>query len=103
MKVARHEVPGTCADMIRPGGNGLSRGTELCLTSKTIRRPNRPIIPYPSAVAILAMADKTGRNSRCRIPGISCLAIFIRSLRDSARASLIAEHSGTRFQPAQSP
>jgi hypothetical protein len=91
MKVARHEVPGTCADMIRPGGNGLSRGAELCLTSKTIRRPNRPIRPYP-----------TGRNSRYRIPGISCLATFIRSLRDSARASLIVEHSGTPFQPAQS-
>jgi hypothetical protein len=91
MKVARHEVPGTCADMIRPGGDGLNRGTELCLTSKTFRRPNRPIIPYP-----------TGRNSRCHIPGISCLATFIRSLRDSVHASLVDQHSGTRFQPAQS-
>jgi hypothetical protein len=28
-------------------------------------------------VAILTMADKTGRVSRCHFPGISCLATFL--------------------------
>ena len=39
----------------------------------------------PSSVAILAMKDKTGRVSGWHIPGISCLASIVSSLRDIAK------------------
>jgi hypothetical protein len=59
----------------------------------SIRNPSpsrRPIMPYPSSVAILPRADKTGWACRSHIPGIPCLdfgelsrvATIIWSLRD---------------------
>ena len=68
MKVARHEMPGKWVEMIRPVGNGVIRDAGLCSPCKTMRCPRRLIIPYPSSVAILAMADKTGRASKWHVP-----------------------------------
>jgi hypothetical protein len=63
MKVARHEMPGKWADMIRPVGNGMVRGAGLCSPFETIKQPGRPIIPYPTVRA------PGGRLPRHFMPG----------------------------------
>ena len=47
MKVAWHEMPGKCADVTRPVGNGMMRGPKI---GSRLRRYQRvvPIIPYPT-------------------------------------------------------
>jgi hypothetical protein len=48
MMVARHEMPGKHADMIRPVGDGLICGGESCPSRKTIEGPVKPdhTVPY---------------------------------------------------------
>jgi hypothetical protein len=81
MKVARHEMPGMWNREARPGYGVIGRcGRGTVFEGEQSLAPW--IIPFPSSVAILALADKTGRIVFARFPGISCLATFILSLRD---------------------
>ena len=57
--------------MIRPVGNGVICGANVCPPFEDHSPAGQPIIPFP-----------TGRASGRQIPGISCLAIFAWSLRD---------------------
>jgi len=49
--VAKHEMPGKYADMIRPVGNGVIGGARVYPRSRTIGHPRQPIIPYPTGRA----------------------------------------------------
>jgi hypothetical protein len=71
MKVARHDVPGKSTEMIRPVGNGVSWAARFT-------RQVRPIIPCPP-----------GRARWYPIPGTSCLATIIQSLRDIGNTPIL--------------
>jgi general secretion pathway protein K len=72
MKVATHEMPGQCADMIRPVGYGVIRGAGY----------GRGQSDTPTHQSYRTQRDGIRRATG---PGISCQATFIPSLRDKAR------------------
>jgi len=86
MRVARHEMPGKLANMIRPEGNGMIRGIAACFTVQC-NTPSEPhhTVPYgtdPNSDAFLAM---------------NCQATIIQSLRDKSCAHRISELSAERI------
>jgi hypothetical protein len=66
MKVARHEMPGKLAKMIRPTGNGGSEAPDF----DHRRRPSNPLANRLYRTLRDEFLDGT-------FPGISCLATFI--------------------------
>ena len=67
MMVARHEMPGMCHPEARPVGYGMIGWQEVAMISDgwTKRGATNHTVPY-------------GTDHVCPLPGISCLATFVR-------------------------
>ena len=76
MMVARHEMPGKGADTIRPVGNGMMWDPKL------VHRKNDTKSSKPSHRSL-----RDGLWLR-RVPGISCQATIILSLRDNTASRI---------------
>jgi hypothetical protein len=68
--------PGMCYPEARLRRSGCDLWPTFCPPSETIP-PRQSIIPYPSSVAILAMADKTRRIRSAPSQAFSCLATLV--------------------------
>jgi hypothetical protein len=72
--VARHEMPEMCHAEARPVGHGMIDWRAGPIVSKGGQRVAPQITPFP-----------TGRIVSDPLPGISCLATLVTSLRDKSR------------------
>jgi hypothetical protein len=71
MKVAWHEVPGILMKAARPGGNGLKRGKVFVHTPR-----------FKAGVTNRSYRTLRDGIMIALVPGTSCQATFIQSLRD---------------------
>jgi len=83
--VARHEIPGKRADMIRPVGNGVIR------SATPVHRPRRNNTPANQSYRF-----PIGRLVDPMFPGILCLATIILSLRDRLGFPKVDAHKQRR-------
>ena len=81
MKVAWHEVPGNRPVKIRPVGYGM-------IVSPLSRKPGRAHSLNKPQFDIPLTPCPTGRTHDLAVPGTSCQATFILSLRDTGAFAL---------------